>query len=104
MAKVLALDRKCERGVTLALDRSNIELPDLVGNWIAIGTRVGALEPKGSQLCENPHLEGEVGIRVDEVRQILGSNWVVFWLSHTAAVLRLTLVRADPRDLPARSP
>lgn len=78
MAKVLALDRKCERGVTLVLDRSNIELPDLVGNWIAIGTRVGALEPKGSQLCDNPHLEGEVGIRVDEFCQIARGNWIVF--------------------------
>jgi hypothetical protein len=78
MTKVLALDSKCEREVSAMLDRSNIELPDLVGNWIAIGARVRTFETKGSQLRDNPHLEGEVGIGSDEVSQILGRNSFVF--------------------------
>jgi hypothetical protein len=66
-------------------DCSNIELPNLVRNWIAIGTRVRTLEAKGSQLCDNTHLEGEVGIGADEFCQILGGNWVTFsWLWHNA--------------------
>src|SRR5208337_1385033 len=71
--KVLALDRKCQGGVTLVHDRSNIELPDLVSNWIAIGTGVRALEAKNPQLCENLHLEGEVGIGADKLLQVPGS-------------------------------